>query len=225
MSHELVSIEPSRLLAVRAVRVRVIEQVFQLLDPSLWKKNRRVRERDKRREISLEQFSNHRDLAMRNTKNNSFKRRKEKERENARLSPTTTTTILTMNFFFTCIFSHPFFRWTTSLFASGIFLSFSSSSRVFFFKSLSSLKSLKSLKTQVSSFFLSFFFSFSTSSLYADAKTERERERERWNRRTRSNLLLLLLLLPLFVLLLHHLGTSVRSEKKKRRREKDDDSR
>lgn len=62
MSHELVRIEPSRLLAVRAVRVRVIEQVFQLLDPSLWKKNRRVRERDrerdKRREISLEQFSN-----------------------------------------------------------------------------------------------------------------------------------------------------------------------
>ena len=35
MSHELVSIEPSRLLAVRAVRVRVIEQVFQLLDPGL----------------------------------------------------------------------------------------------------------------------------------------------------------------------------------------------
>ena len=65
MSHELVSIEPSRLLAVRAVRVRVIEQVFQLLDPSLWKKNRRVRERDKRREISLEQFSNHRDLVAR----------------------------------------------------------------------------------------------------------------------------------------------------------------
>jgi len=89
MSHELVSIEPSRLLAVRAVRVRVIEQVFQLLDPSLWKKNRcvreRDRERDKRREISLEQFSNHRDLAMRNTKNNSFKREK-KKKEKTRLA-------------------------------------------------------------------------------------------------------------------------------------------
>ena len=54
MSHELVSIEPSRLLAVRAVRVRVIEQVFQLLDPSLWKKNRRVRERETEREIKGE---------------------------------------------------------------------------------------------------------------------------------------------------------------------------
>ena len=58
MSHELFGIEPSRLLAVRAVLVRVIEQVFQLLDPGLWKKNRRKRERerDKRREISLAIF-------------------------------------------------------------------------------------------------------------------------------------------------------------------------
>lgn len=45
MSHELFGIEPSRLLAVRAVLVRVIEQVFQLLDPGLWKKKNDVRER------------------------------------------------------------------------------------------------------------------------------------------------------------------------------------
>jgi len=46
MSHELFGIEPSRLLAVRAVLVRIIEQVFQLLDPGLWKKIDVVRERE-----------------------------------------------------------------------------------------------------------------------------------------------------------------------------------
>ena len=117
---------------------------FQLLDPSLWKKNRRgegdrEREREKERNL-VSKFSNPGDLARtrvflsslredpaRNTTKTPLKREKS-EGENARASSLVADDDDDDFIFLTCIFSHPFFRWTTSLFASGIFLSFSSSS-------------------------------------------------------------------------------------------------
>ena len=142
MSHELLGIEPSRLLAVRAVLVRVIEQVFQLLDPSLWKKNRRGegdREREREKERNLVSDFQTRAISHahafffppsernpRGTQKNTSQKREERGRKRARVVSLADDDD---DFYFcTCIFSHPFFRWTTSLFASGIFLSFSSSS-------------------------------------------------------------------------------------------------